>query len=46
LLAVRKVTQDNRGRKTAGIDGKANLKQEESLRVAYSLNVIQILTNR
>ncbi|WP_224721473.1 group II intron reverse transcriptase/maturase [Candidatus Wolbachia massiliensis] len=39
LLAVRKVTQDNRGKKTAGIDGKANLNQEERLQLAYSLDV-------
>lgn len=39
LLAVRKVTQDNRGKKTAGIDGKANLNQEERLQLAYSLNI-------
>ncbi|WP_220468241.1 reverse transcriptase domain-containing protein [Wolbachia pipientis] len=39
LLAVRKVTQDNRGKKTAGIDGKANLNQEERLQLAYSLDI-------
>ncbi|WP_264375677.1 group II intron reverse transcriptase/maturase [Wolbachia endosymbiont (group B) of Sphaerophoria taeniata] len=39
LLAVRKVTQDNRGKKTAGIDGKANLNKEERLQLAYSLNI-------
>ncbi|BET35044.1 MULTISPECIES: reverse transcriptase domain-containing protein [Wolbachia] len=39
LLAVRKVTQDNRGKKTAGIDGKANLNHKERLQLAYSLNV-------
>ncbi|MBV0900155.1 MAG: reverse transcriptase N-terminal domain-containing protein [Wolbachia endosymbiont of Fragariocoptes setiger] len=39
LLAVRKVTQDNRGKKTAGIDGKANLTQKERLQLAYSLDV-------
>jgi len=39
LLAVRKVTQDNRGKKTAGIDGEANLNQEERLQLAYSLEV-------
>ncbi|WP_342276789.1 reverse transcriptase N-terminal domain-containing protein [Spiroplasma endosymbiont of Nebria brevicollis] len=39
LLAVRKVTQDNKGKKTAGIDGKANLNQKERLQLAYSLNI-------
>lgn len=39
MLAVRKVTQDNRGKKTAGIDGKANLNQKERLQLAYSLDV-------
>lgn len=39
LLSVRRVTQDNRGKKTAGIDGKANLKKEERLQLAYSLDI-------
>lgn len=39
MLAVRRVTQDNRGKKTAGIDGKANLNQKERLQVAYSLDI-------
>ncbi|NSX83901.1 hypothetical protein GOM44_07080 [Wolbachia endosymbiont of Atemnus politus] len=39
LLAVRKVTQDNRGKKTAGIDGKSNLNQDERLQLAYSLDI-------
>ncbi|MFP3024849.1 MAG: reverse transcriptase N-terminal domain-containing protein [Wolbachia sp.] len=39
MLAVRRVTQDNRGRKTAGIDGKASLKQKERLQLANSLNI-------
>ncbi|AXI24002.1 N-terminal domain of reverse transcriptase [Cardinium endosymbiont of Sogatella furcifera] len=39
LLAVRRVTQDNRGRKSAGIDGKANLNQEERIELAYSLDI-------
>lgn len=39
LLAVRRVTQDNRGKKTAGIDGKANLNQKERLQLAYSLDI-------
>ena len=39
-LAVRKVTQDNRGKKTAGIDGKASLNQQERLQLAQSLDII------
>ena len=39
MLAVRKITQDNRGKKTAGIDGKANLNQKERLQLAYSLDI-------
>lgn len=39
LLAVRKVTQDNKGKKTAGIDGKANLNKKERLQLAYSLDI-------
>ena len=39
LLAVRRVTQDNRGKRTAGIDGKANLNQEERLQLARSLDI-------
>ncbi len=38
-LAVRKVTQDNRGKKTAVIDGKANLNQKERLQLVYSLDI-------
>ncbi|WP_425386648.1 group II intron reverse transcriptase/maturase [Wolbachia endosymbiont (group A) of Barypeithes pellucidus] len=38
-LAVRRVTQDNRGKKTAGIDGKANLNQRERLQLANSLDI-------
>ncbi|MFP3021629.1 MAG: group II intron reverse transcriptase/maturase [Wolbachia sp.] len=38
-LAVRKVTQDNRGKKTAGIDGKAKLDQKERLLLACSLDI-------
>nr|YP_009172363.1 hypothetical protein [Ulva fasciata]ALG35722.1 hypothetical protein [Ulva fasciata] len=34
LLAVRKVTQDNRGKRTAGIDGVSLLKPEERLKMA------------
>ncbi|MDE5060157.1 reverse transcriptase N-terminal domain-containing protein [Wolbachia endosymbiont of Drosophila malagassya] len=38
-IAVRRVTQDNRGKKTAGIDGKANLSQKERLQLANSLDI-------
>src|SRR5262245_19388889 len=34
LLAVRKVTQDNQGKKTAGIDGMASLTPPERLTLA------------
>lgn len=39
MLAVRRVTQDNRGKKTAGIDGKENLNQKERIQLAYSLDI-------
>ncbi|NEO00739.1 MAG: group II intron reverse transcriptase/maturase [Moorea sp. SIO3I7] len=39
LLAVRKVTQDNRGKKTAGIDGKKSLSPNERLALAQSLEL-------
>lgn len=39
LLAVRKVTQDNRGKRTAGVDGKANLSPEERLALADTLSI-------
>jgi RNA-directed DNA polymerase len=38
-LAVRRVTQDNRGKKTAGIDGVKSLKPEERLTLAESLTL-------
>lgn len=38
-LAVRRVTQDNRGKKTAGIDGKANLNQRERMLLTNSLDI-------
>ncbi|WCR59251.1 MAG: Group II intron-encoded protein LtrA [Wolbachia endosymbiont of Ctenocephalides felis wCfeF] len=38
-LAVRRVTQDNRGKKTAGIDGKANLNQKERMQLAHSMDL-------
>src|SRR5881275_795596 len=34
LLAVRRVTQDNQGKKTAGIDGVKNLKPQQRKQVA------------
>ncbi|EAZ89080.1 group II intron reverse transcriptase/maturase [Crocosphaera chwakensis] len=39
LLAVRKVTQDNQGRKTAGIDGIKALRPNQRINLAYELNV-------
>ncbi|WP_107670503.1 group II intron reverse transcriptase/maturase [Cyanothece sp. BG0011] len=39
LLAVRKVTQDNQGRKTAGIDGIKALHPNQRVNLAYELNV-------
>lgn len=39
LLAVRRVTQDNQGRKTAGIDGVANLTKIERLRLVETMNL-------
>ena len=39
LLAVRRVTQDNQGKKTAGIDGKKSLQPKERLELASSLNL-------
>ncbi len=39
LLATRQVTQDNRGKKTAGVDGKANLKPTERLALANTLDL-------
>ena len=39
LLAVRKVTQDNQGRNTAGIDGIKALRPNQRENLAYELNV-------
>ncbi|MDJ0535132.1 MAG: group II intron reverse transcriptase/maturase [Xenococcaceae cyanobacterium MO_207.B15] len=39
LLAIRKVTQDNRGRKTAGIDGKTALTPEERIKLVSRLDI-------
>lgn len=39
LLATRRVTQDNSGKKTAGIDGVAALNQDERLKLALNLRL-------
>ena len=39
VLSVRKVTQDNRGRKTAGVDGVHTLSPEERLKLVGQLKV-------
>lgn len=39
LISVRKVTQDNRGKKTAGIDGVKLLKPEERLKLAKLVRI-------
>src|SRR5205085_628454 len=39
LLAVRRVTQDNRGRRTAGVDGVKALKPPKRLALAQSLSL-------
>lgn len=39
LIAVRRVTQDNRGKKTAGIDGVKSLKPHERLLLAEHLSL-------
>jgi RNA-directed DNA polymerase len=39
FLAVRRVTQDNRGKKTAGVDGVKSLKPHERLALAESLTL-------
>src|SRR2546429_4562232 len=38
LLAVRKVTQDNQGKKTAGIDGVKNVKPQDRFTMAYQIH--------
>lgn len=38
LLAVRKVTQDNRGKKTAGVDGVKNVKPQERFSLAAQIH--------
>lgn len=39
FLSVRKVTQDNRGKKTAGIDGIKNLNQNQRLQLVEELSM-------
>src|SRR4051812_46566471 len=39
LLSVRKVTQDNRGKKTAGVDGISCLNQNQRLHLAEEMNL-------
>jgi RNA-directed DNA polymerase len=38
-LAVRKVTQDNKGKKTAGVDGKLALSPKHRMRLVQNLNL-------
>ena len=38
-LAVRRVTQDNRGKRTPGVDGKTALTDKERMELVQSLNV-------
>ncbi|WP_009543291.1 group II intron reverse transcriptase/maturase [Crocosphaera subtropica] len=39
LLSVRKVTQDNKGKKTAGVDGKKIIHPQQRYQLALSLNL-------
>lgn len=39
LLAVRKVTQDNQGKKTAGVDGVKALRPPQRLKLAHALRI-------
>jgi RNA-directed DNA polymerase len=39
LLATRKVTQDNQGKKTAGVDGVKSVKPKERLQLAQNLEI-------
>ena len=39
LLAVRKVTQDNQGKKTAGVDGKKSLTPNERITLSRAMNI-------
>ncbi len=42
-LAVRRVTQDNQGKKTAGIDGMKSLSPQQRMRLVQTLRVDLIL---
>ena len=39
LLAIRRITQDNRGKKTPGIDGKIAIEPKDRLKLAQELNI-------
>ena len=39
VLAVRRVTQDNRGKKTAGVDGRKNLSPEARMKLVGQLKL-------
>ncbi len=39
VLAIRRVTQDNRGKKTAGVDGRKSLSPEARLKLARQLKL-------
>jgi RNA-directed DNA polymerase len=39
LVAVRKITQDNRGKKTPGVDGKLFLSNAERIKLAYNIRL-------
>ncbi|MFC1566819.1 group II intron reverse transcriptase/maturase [bacterium] len=39
LLAVRKVTQINKGKRTAGVDGKANLSKKQRIKTAMEITM-------
>jgi RNA-directed DNA polymerase len=39
LVAVRKITQDNRGKKTPGVDGKLFLSNSERIKLAYNIRL-------
>ncbi len=39
MLAVRRVTQDNKGKRTAGVDGVARLTQKQRLLLVKSINL-------
>jgi RNA-directed DNA polymerase len=39
LLAVRRVTQDNQGKKTAGVDGKTSLTPDQRLALVTTLSL-------